>query len=106
MFDLNLLFQTQSNAPFIPALQTQISTLTEIAPQFTATSTLIIWRAKTGNHLMRCIGVVAIPSTPVGGYVYCPDSRKWVLFAEHPSSPPAGRGTRRRGTPLTRRKKG
>ena len=26
------------------------------------------------------LGVVAIPTTLVGGYVYCPDARKWVLY--------------------------
>ena len=51
-------------------------------------------------------GVVAIPTTPVGGYVYCPDAKKWVLYAEPCSSPSAGRGTRRGDTPLTRRRKG
>ena len=54
------------------------------------------------------LGVVAVPTTPVGGYVYCPDAKKWVLFAEPHSSPAsAGRGTRRGGgTPFTRRRKG
>ena len=51
-------------------------------------------------------GVVAIPTTPVGGYVYCPDAKKWVLYAEPCSSPSAGRGTRRGGTPVARRRKG
>lgn len=26
-------------------------------------------------------GVVAVPSTAVGGYVYCPDAQKWLLYA-------------------------
>jgi len=53
------------------------------------------------------LGVVAVPTIPVGGYVYCPDAKKWVIFAEPPTSPSAGRGTRRGGgTPLTRRRKG
>ena len=52
------------------------------------------------------LGVVPVPSTPVGGYVYCPDSAKWVLFAEPFSPPTAGRGTRRGGTPPARRRKG
>ena len=52
------------------------------------------------------LGVVAIPTTPVGGYVYCPDAKKWVLFAEPHSPQSAGRGTRRGGTPPARRKKG
>ena len=52
------------------------------------------------------LGVVAVPTTPVGGYVYCPDAKKWILYAEPSSSPSAGRGTRRGGTPLTRRRKG
>ena len=54
------------------------------------------------------LGVVAVPTTSVGGYVYCPDAKKWVLFAEPRSSPAStGRGTRRGGgTPLTRRRKG
>ena len=52
------------------------------------------------------LGVVAVPTTPVGGYVYCPDSKKWVLYAEPQSSPSAGRGTRRGGTPPARRRRG
>ena len=53
-------------------------------------------------------GVVALPTTPVGGYVYCPEAEKWVLFAEPHSSPAStGRGTRRGGgTPPTRRRMG
>ena len=48
------------------------------------------------------LGIVAVPTNPVGGYVYCPDARKWVLFAE----PFSSRGTRRGGTPIPRRRKG
>ena len=51
------------------------------------------------------LGVVAVPTTPVAGYVYCPETKRWVLFAEPPSSPSAGRGTRRGGTPPARRRK-
>ena len=50
-------------------------------------------------------GVVAIPTTPVGGFVYCPDAKKWVLYAEPRSSPSVGGGTRRGGA-STRRRKG
>ena len=44
------------------------------------------------------LGVVSVPTTPVGGYVYCPDARRWVIHA----TLSAGRGTnlpprRRRG---------
>ena len=52
------------------------------------------------------LGVVAVPTTPVGGYVYCPDAKKWVLYAELHFSPSAGRGTRRGGTPPARRRRG
>jgi len=52
------------------------------------------------------LGVVAVPTTPVGGYVYCPDAKKWVLYAEPHSSPSAGRGTRRGGTPPAKRRRG
>jgi len=52
------------------------------------------------------LGVVAVPITPVGGYVYCPNAGKWVLYAETRSSPSAGRGTRRGGTPPARRRRG
>merc|ERR1712179_94589 len=52
------------------------------------------------------LGVVAIPTTPVGGYVYCPDAKKWVLYAEPYSSPSAGRGTRSGGTPPAKRRRG
>lgn len=46
------------------------------------------------------LGVVPVPSTPVGGYVFCPDAKKWVLFAT------AGRGIRRGDPPPARRRKG
>ena len=52
------------------------------------------------------LGVVAVPTTPVGGYVYCPDAKKWVLYAEPHSAPSAGRGTRTGGTPPARRRRG
>ena len=53
------------------------------------------------------LGVVAIPSIPVGGYVYCPEVKKWVIFAEARSPPSTGRGTRRGGaTSLARRRGG
>ena len=52
------------------------------------------------------LGVVGVPTTPVGGYVYCPDTSKWVLHAEPPSSPSVGRRTRKGGTPMARRGKG
>ena len=52
------------------------------------------------------LGVVAVPTKPVGGYVYCPDVKKWVLYAEPQSLPSAGRGTRRGGTPPARRRRG
>ena len=50
--------------------------------------------------------MVVVPTTPVGGYVYCPDAKKWVLYAEPYSSPSAGRRTRRGGTPPARRRRG
>ena len=41
------------------------------------------------------LGIVAVSSNPVGGYVYCPEVKKWVIHAEPHSSPVlAGRGTR------------
>ena len=53
------------------------------------------------------LGIVAVPSTPVGGYVYCPDARQWVIHAENRSSASEGRERRRGGgTSFTRRKKG
>ena len=53
------------------------------------------------------LGVVAVPTTPVGGYVYSPEVKKWVIHAENRSSPAsAGRGTRRGGAmSLTRRRR-
>jgi len=51
------------------------------------------------------LGVIPIPSIPVGGYVYCPDARKWVIFAQPRSPASTGRGTRREGaTSLDRRR--
>ena len=52
------------------------------------------------------LGVVAVPTTPVGGYVYCPDARKWVIFAEARSSASTGRGTRRGGATSHARRRG
>ena len=49
------------------------------------------------------LGVVTVLATPVA--VYYPETKRWVLFAEHPSPPSAGRGTRRGGTPPARRRK-
>ena len=53
------------------------------------------------------LGVVAVPTTPVGGYVFCPEVKKWVIHAEPCSSPASvGRGTRRGGAmSLTRRRR-
>ena len=36
------------------------------------------------NRLVRSLamGVVTVPTTPVGCYVYCPEVKKWVIHAE------------------------
>ena len=52
------------------------------------------------------LGVVGVPTTPVGGYVFCPDLSKWVLHAEPHSSPSVGRRIRQGGTLIARRGKG
>ena len=53
---------------------------------------------------MTTEGAVAVPSTPISGYVYSIVHRQWIL---HASLPKAGRGTRKGGgTSFTRRKKG
>ena len=54
------------------------------------------------------LGIVAVPAKHVSGYVYCPDARKWVIYAEPRSSAPASRGRRKggTGTSLIRRRKG
>ena len=57
-----------------------------------------------GYKTKTSLGVVTVLATPVA--VYCPETKSWVLFAEHPSPPSAGRGTRRGGTPPARRRKG
>ena len=46
---------------------------------------------------------VFVPTTPVAGYMYYPNVKKWFLFAE-PTA--ASWGTRRVGTPIPRRRKG
>ena len=51
-------------------------------------------------------GVVAVPTTPVAGYVFCPTARKWVLFAEPPSSSKGGKERRRGGGTTAIRRKG
>ena len=52
------------------------------------------------------LGIVAVPSTPVGGYVYCQEVKKWVIHAAPRSSASAGRGTLRGGAmSLTRRRR-
>ena len=54
---------------------------------------------------MTTEGAVAVPSTPVSGYVYSIVDRQWILHASLPAS--AGRGTRRGGGTLpTRRRMG
>ena len=35
------------------------------------------------------LGVVAVPTIPMGGYVYCPVAKKWFLFVDpQPQSSP------------------
>jgi len=46
-------------------------------------------------------GIVSVPSTPVQGYVYCPENRKWMIFATSPTTS-GGRRTPPGGTPGTR----
>jgi hypothetical protein len=45
-------------------------------------------------------GIVAVPTTPVQGYIYCPDSKRWQL---HASAATEDRGTAGGGRPGTRR---
>ena len=53
------------------------------------------------------LGIVAVPSEPVGGYVYSPTERKWVIHAKPPSLASADRRMRRGGRCcFTRKKKG
>ena len=40
------------------------------------------------------LGVVAVPEAPVGGYVYCPDARRWMIHATIPSTEGGGRSSR------------
>ena len=40
------------------------------------------------------LGVVAVPETPVGGYVYCPDAKRWMIHATIPSTEGGGRSSR------------
>ena len=42
------------------------------------------------------LGVVAMSTTPVGGYVYCLVIKRWVLDAKPRSSFSASGGTRRK----------
>ena len=119
IFDSNQLSRTLSHAQFIPALKTQsftkkreyrngsvIATVTD--PEFLR---------KTRDNgrpfgslpgFKTNLGVVAVPTIPVGGYVYCPVAKRWVIFAVSQSSPAStGRGTRRGGgTTLAKRKRG
>ena len=40
------------------------------------------------------LGVVAVPEAPVGGYVYCPDAKRWMIHATIPSTEGGGRSSR------------
>ena len=40
------------------------------------------------------LGVVAVPEAPVGGYVYCPDAKRWMIYATIPSTEGGGRSSR------------
>ena len=40
------------------------------------------------------LGVVAVPEAPVGGYVYCPDAKRWMIHAAIPSTEGGGRSSR------------
>ena len=51
------------------------------------------------------LGVVAVPKAPVGGYVYCPHSERWLI---HATTPTTSRRSESRGisSPCRRRGKG
>ena len=46
-------------------------------------------------------GVIAVPTVPVGGYVYCTEVRQWILYASQATD---GKGSRRGGFPHFRKK--
>ena len=51
------------------------------------------------------LGVVAVPEAPIGGYVYCPDARRWLIHATIPTTEGGGRSSK--GSPFSRgRRKG
>ena len=51
------------------------------------------------------LGVVAVPKAPIGGYVYCPDARRWLIHATIPTTKGGGRSSK--GSPFSRgRRKG
>ena len=51
------------------------------------------------------LGVVAVPEAPIGGYVYCPDARRWLIHATIPTTEGGGRSSK--GSPFsTGRRKG
>ena len=51
------------------------------------------------------LGVVAVPKNPVGGYVYCPDEKRWLIHATTPTT--GGRsGSSISSSPSRRRGKG
>ena len=51
------------------------------------------------------LGVVAVPKAPVGGYVYCPHDKRWLI---HATTPTTSRRSESRGisSPCRRRGKG
>ena len=51
------------------------------------------------------LGVVAVPEAPVGGYVYCPDAKRWMIHATIPTTEGGGR-CRRGSLPSRGRRKG
>ena len=52
------------------------------------------------------LGVVAVPKAPVGGYVYCPDAKRWLIHATTPTTSGSSEGSRTSSPPRRRRGKG
>ena len=50
------------------------------------------------------LGVVAVPKAPVGGYIYCPDAKRWMIHATTPAT--GGRSESSRTSSPARRRRG
>ena len=75
-------------------------------PDSGRTGNKFVERHPFGSHpgFVTTLGVVAVPEAPVGGYVYCPHAKKWLIYAT--TLTPSGRSESSRTSSPSRRRRG